>query len=669
MDASTTISGNESASFFDNIDMENPKNFANPLVSMPKGHEGYTEQDKDKCPVMSGKMKAPVEEPEDEEGETDSSDEEDEENENEMPAGHEGYSEQDKDKCPVMSGKIPAPAAAEGDKKKKKKKKIQSGCPFMPTESKKPPALAHFEPSFEIPYISPMRHLFNFRGILSKNKASPEEKEKFEAYPIYLKHTLFHNEEKFEKIRKLEVAHRFFVYDKFREQGNKKYNRNNPTEALSLYEHALSCFKWLEIKKTEKKKKEGEEGEEGAEEGEHEMMMEEETKEEEIDPETKEPMKPLNKAFTSILNDDTVELHDGEELTESNEIDMRTSMLVNIYLALACAYLKLNHYSMAITALDEGIKLNGMTSQLFFRRSQARAYNKSATLEDLLKAKEDIEKAIEMKHYEKLFQQEPGILKILNVHNAGEIYVEHAHLVEKFIKEKKDDIKTNVRFFFTRIKEIETIEESMLKDGRIPYEEDNEDGVDINEDSNMEEVDIIREMATKYFKIIEFYLETQKKDQVKIARKEVQVVLEAYNKMKLYMNLDFKNYQNDKLLMEVLKDFDIDMEKPKIQRRLEKLRIAKIKEIFEKGQFNWEVFQYAVKDYYKRKEEQAKKKKEEEEEAENDEKPKKSWIKQMFGAEFALQIFVLVLLFGVFWYWNKGSLFSSTTGIGSGRSK
>ena len=33
----------------------------------------------------------------------------------------------------------------------------------------------------------------------------------------------------------------------------------------------------------------------------------------------------------------------------------------------------------------------------------------------------------------------------------------------------------------------------MLKDGRIPYEEDNEDGVDINEDSNMEEVDIIRE--------------------------------------------------------------------------------------------------------------------------------------------------------------------------------
>ena len=121
------------------------------------------------------------------------------------------------------------------------------------------------------------------------------------------------------------------------------------------------------------------------------------------------------------------------------------SMLINIYLALSCAYLKLSHYSAAIVAIDEGLKLNGANSQLYFRRSQARVYNKSASLEDLLKAKEDIEKAIEIKHYEKLFQQEPGILKIMNVANAGEIYVEHAHYVEKIIKEKKDEIKTNIK--------------------------------------------------------------------------------------------------------------------------------------------------------------------------------------------------------------------------------
>lgn len=120
-------------------------------------------------------------------------------------------------------------------------------------------------------------------------------------------------------------------------------------------------------------------------------------------------------------------------------------MLLNIYLALSCAYLRLNHYGEAIKAIEEGMKLNHANSQLYFRRSQARAYNKGSSLEDLYKAKEDIEKAIEIKHYEKLFQQEPGILKILNVHNAGEIYVEHAHYVEKVIKEKKEDFKSNVR--------------------------------------------------------------------------------------------------------------------------------------------------------------------------------------------------------------------------------
>lgn len=656
MNTSTSASGKET-SFFDSMDMENPKAFANPLVNMPKGHEGYTEADKEKCPIMSGKNKAPVQEPEEEEYDSDSSEEE------EMPEGHEGYSQEDKDKCPVK-GK--AGEQADNQQKKKKKKKLQSGCPFMPTDSKKAPALEHLEPAFEIPYISPLRHLFNFRGILAKGKtSSPEEKEKFDSYPIYLKHTLFHNEEKFEKIRKLEVAHRFFVYDKFREQGNKKYNRKKADEAISLYEHALSCFKWLEVSK-EQKKEEKVEQEEG-EEGEHVInpfsKYEEETKEEEK-AEGEGDEKPVNRAFTSILSDDTVELHDGEDVKEQNEVDMRISMLVNIYMALACAYLKNNHYSMAITAIEDGLKLNNLTSQLYFRRSQARAYNKSSTLEDLVKAKEDIEKAIEIKHYEKLFQQEPGILKILNVHNAGEIYVEHAHLVEKLIKEKKDGVKGEIRFFFNRIKEIDEIEEKMLKDGRIPYEEETEDAVDIKEDNAMEEVDIIREMATKYFKIIEFFLETQKKDQVSIARKEVQVVLEAYTKMKLYMGLDFKNYQNDKLIMEVLKEYKdiIDITKPKVQRRLEKLRIAKIKEIFEKGQFNWEVFQYAVSDYYKRKEEEAKKKKEEEKEMQEAEKPQRSWLRQMFGVEFGLQILVIMLLFAVFWYWNKNSSFFTSMG-------
>lgn len=69
----------------------------------------------------------------------------------------------------------------------------------------------------------------------------------FDAYPIYLKHTLFHDEENTKKMRQMEVSQRFFVYDRFREQGNKQYNKGNYDEAVKYYERALGCFKWLDV--------------------------------------------------------------------------------------------------------------------------------------------------------------------------------------------------------------------------------------------------------------------------------------------------------------------------------------------------------------------------------------------------------------------------------------
>jgi len=99
---STAASGTE-PSFIVNMDMENPKKFDNPLVSMPKGHENYSPTDFERCPVMSGKIKPPVqqEEAEEEEYDSDSSDEE-EVDQDQMPPGHEGYSEKDKERCPTL---------------------------------------------------------------------------------------------------------------------------------------------------------------------------------------------------------------------------------------------------------------------------------------------------------------------------------------------------------------------------------------------------------------------------------------------------------------------------------------------------------------------------------------------------------------------------------------
>ena len=58
-----------------------------------------------------------------------------------MPTGHEQYSDKDKGKCPVMSGKIKAPISEphqidskpEESQDGAKKKKPKGGCPFMPS--------------------------------------------------------------------------------------------------------------------------------------------------------------------------------------------------------------------------------------------------------------------------------------------------------------------------------------------------------------------------------------------------------------------------------------------------------------------------------------------------------------------------------------------------------
>ena len=46
-------------------------------------------------------------------------------------------------------------------------------------------------------------------------------------------------------------------------------------------------------------------------------------------------------------HDDNVILHDGEELTETNDIDMRKSMLITLYMNMAVTYMSLFHFTQA----------------------------------------------------------------------------------------------------------------------------------------------------------------------------------------------------------------------------------------------------------------------------------------------------------------------------------
>ena len=123
----------------------------------------------------------------------------------------------------------------------------------MPSDNKKNPPLGVMEEGWNEEYISPFNYLLEYKGFLGLSikgleKQKNQTRAVFDTYPVYLKHSLLHDDETMKKVRVLEVSQRFFAFDKFRERGNKEYRKDNFEQALMYYERALSCFRWLEYK-------------------------------------------------------------------------------------------------------------------------------------------------------------------------------------------------------------------------------------------------------------------------------------------------------------------------------------------------------------------------------------------------------------------------------------
>jgi Tfp pilus assembly protein PilF len=68
-------------------------------------------------------------------------------------------------------------------------------------------------------------------------------------------------------------------------------------------------------------------------------------------------------------------------MTETVDVDMRKSLLIQLYLNMAAAYLKLNNFSLANQVLDDAFRLSDKVSQVYLRKAQVALCNKSSTVE------------------------------------------------------------------------------------------------------------------------------------------------------------------------------------------------------------------------------------------------------------------------------------------------
>ena len=105
-------------------------------------------------------------------------------------------------------------------------------------------------------------------------------------------------------------------------------------------------------------------------------------------------------------------------------------------------------------------------------------YNKSSSFLALQEAKKFIEKALEIKKTEKIFLQKKEYLKIINLHNAQEIYEEHLIRVNETINKKIEDDCKDIKNMLIKVKDRYFVDSILGKDKKS----------NINENSTMVDI-------------------------------------------------------------------------------------------------------------------------------------------------------------------------------------
>jgi len=103
-----------------------------------------------------------------------------------------------------------------------------------------------------------------------------------------------------------------------------------------------------------------------------------------------------------ILDKD-VKLSEKDLADDDCEIELRSNLVVTLLLSIGYCYMKLFFFDEALKCFNYAIELMPIASDAYLRRSQAIMYNKDSTMDDLKRAVEDVNKALEKRPKDKFY--------------------------------------------------------------------------------------------------------------------------------------------------------------------------------------------------------------------------------------------------------------------------
>ncbi|EGR27460.1 hypothetical protein IMG5_195720 [Ichthyophthirius multifiliis] len=383
----------------------------------------------------------------------------------------------------------------------------QSKCPFV--ENEKPQiGLIDIPEKYQIYYISNYDHLlqeknmqmsFNLDKILEKQIQISQNRIIFEQIPIFLKHTLFFDYSNLKKIQQNDVYERFFIYKNLKEKGNEKFISKEYSKALYYYEHALSIYKWLEIKDKQYNNEDEEE---------YILKEDYELEDEQINQKYKLLVKQQKQKtiiqiyiykiyifiyiyilFYFIYYIQQKSLHNLMTKIQLQKMVRKQQIQNNKKLE--------SNYQKAYTIQLEILKINENSSLAYLRIAQCKLSNKKSTYKDLLEAKQILEKSFLLRENDEIFSnQNSFIRKILGLDN----YVSFWEKIQNQLQEKiLLKIQTETYFFkeiFERVEELQEIEKEMIQQGKIVQ---NNIIFDLKQSEKTIEEDLILIIKSKYY--------------------------------------------------------------------------------------------------------------------------------------------------------------------------
>eukprot|EP01017_Pseudomicrothorax_dubius_P029889 TRINITY_DN3671_c0_g1_i1.p1 TRINITY_DN3671_c0_g1~~TRINITY_DN3671_c0_g1_i1.p1 ORF type:complete len:559 (+),score=120.23 TRINITY_DN3671_c0_g1_i1:998-2674(+) len=541
--------------------------------------------------------------------------------ETKMPEGHQKLIAQglDASSCPVLAISRKANAREENNGSTIENSVSNSGCPFLNSNGGNPP-LEQLEETYCLEYSSPFGFILN-----SIDTNGKYNRQAFDKYPIHLKHTLFHTDDKIIEIRKHDLPSMICVSEEYRDKGNSKFAKREYEKALRYYEKALACVRWLEYTK----------------------------------PLNMGKVEKLGEDFALLVanfDDENVLLFEDDDGLSQPEKDIKISVLVQLYLNICVCFMKLSHYKEAVAAANDGIALTNLSSQLYFRRAQALAYNKESTLEELKKAQQDIQKAIKVRPQEKIWNSDPKILMMMNIKNAEQEYLSLADFIEKRMEQRKAVERNYIRKIIAKTKDIFFVEDTLRSDQYKEMREENKTKRDKKKVSH--EFEVTQEVLNRYKKIIEFHLECGNKEQVQKARDELLEVRKAYTHMSFIKSLDFSQPQSNELIQEVVKDLRVKFElnDKLVLAIIEEQKESLIYELFLETSFNKQVLHQAFHEILKRDhhDDTPEERKEKEEKTSKEEvKSTVDTVKQLVKQNVTMSIYLLLIFLGLVYLFGR----------------